>query len=242
MILEFIFFILDISQLFCKYPYSLGANIHITEQKRVSSMSKQNIQEFYELRWHGRGGQGAVTGAMILAKAAFLYGYKGVTAAPFFGAERRGAPIIATNRIASRLINTYSLVENPDIVIVLDETLLNVVDVTKGLKEYGIIIINTPKTPGEIPIPHYTIATTNASENAKKAGLIVEGIPIVNTSILGGISRATGMVNLESIEKVIQNHFPPEIAKKNIEGTELTFESTLLNQAWPGSKKKNTSD
>ena len=177
-------------------------------------MSKQDIQQLYEIRWHGRGGQGAVTGAMLLAEAAFLDGYKGVTAAPFFGAERRGAPIIATNRISRRSINTYSLVENPDIVIVLDETLLDVVDVTKGLKKYGIVIINTPRTPEEIPILHHTIATTNASENAKKAGLIVAGTPIVNTSILGGISRATGLIDLGSIEKAIQNHFAPKTAEK----------------------------
>ncbi len=192
----------------------------------------ENEKKVYEIRWHGRGGQGAVTGAMLLAEAAYLNGYEGVTAAPFFGAERRGAPIIATNRISRKEIKTYSLVETPDIVVVLDETLLGVVDVTKGIKENGIVIINSRKKPDEIGIDGYVVATTNASRYAEEAGLVISGATIVNTCILGAIARATGLVSLEAVGKAIKNHFPGEAAEKNISGTQLTYEATVLNGNW----------
>ncbi len=192
----------------------------------------ENENKVYEIRWHGRGGQGAVTGAMLLAEAAYLNGYEGVTAAPFFGAERRGAPIIATNRISRKEIKTYSLVETPDIVVVLDETLLGVVDVTKGIKENGIVIINSRKKPDEIGIDGYVVATTNASRYAEEAGLVISGATIVNTCILGAIARATGLVSLEAVGKAIKNHFPEEAAEKNINGTQLTYEATVLNGNW----------
>ncbi len=191
-----------------------------------------NQKKIYEIRWHGRGGQGAVTGAMLLAQAAHLDGYKGVTAAPFFGAERRGAPIIATNRISRTEIKTFSLVETPDIVIVLDDTLLRVVNVTNGMKDPGIVIVNTSKKPGELGITEYAVATVDASRFAQEAGLVVSGATIVNTSILGAISRATGLVSLESIEKAITEHFPQAVAEKNIEGTRLVYGATEVNKDW----------
>ena len=192
-------------------------------------MSK-NEEKIHEIRWHGRGGQGAVTGAMLLAEAAYLDGYEGVTAAPFFGAERRGAPIIATNRVSRSEIKTYSLVERPDIVVVLDETLLDVVDVTNGVKENGIIIINTRKSPDEIDLGDYLVATTDASRYAGEAGLVVSGSTIVNTCILGAIARATGLISLESVEKAISNHFSGDAAEKNIRGTRLTYEATAVGK------------
>ncbi len=189
----------------------------------------KNHNKIYEIRWHGRGGQGAVTGAMILAEAAYLDGYEGVTAAPFFGAERRGAPIIATNRVSRKEIKTYSLVEKPDIVVVLDETLLQVVDVTSGVKENGIIIVNTKRSPEEIDLGSYVVASVDASRYAREAGLVVSGATIVNTCILGAISRSTGLVSLQSIEKAIANHFSGDAAEKNIRGTHLTYEATKMS-------------
>ncbi len=105
-----------------------------------------------EVRWHGRGGQGAVTAAMILAEAAYYEGYEGVTAAPFFGAERRGAPVIASNRFGREPVKTFSLVESPDVVVVLDETLLKVVNVASGIRPDGIVIVNTGKPPEAIQL------------------------------------------------------------------------------------------
>ena len=143
-----------------------------------------------EVRWHGRGGQGAVTAANILAEAAYYEGYKGVTAAPFFGAERRGAPVIASNRFGWEPIKTFSLVENPDVVVVLDETLLTAVNVAAGIRPDGIVIINTAKPPETVLLKAaVNIATTNAFGWAKEAGLTVSGSVLFNTTILGGFAR-----------------------------------------------------
>lgn len=180
-----------------------------------------------EVRWHGRGGQGAVTAAMILAEAAYYDGFKGVTAAPFFGAERRGAPIIATNRLGWEPIRTFSLVEQPDVVVVLDGTLLDVVDVTAGINPDGIVIVNTAKSPEHVQLrAPVNVAVTDANAWAKEVGLIVAGTVLSNTAILGGFSRATGLITLESIEKSLRNHFKGEAAEKNIRGARLAFEGT----------------
>jgi 2-oxoacid:acceptor oxidoreductase gamma subunit (pyruvate/2-ketoisovalerate family) len=181
-----------------------------------------------EVRWHGRGGQGAVTAAMILAEAAYMDGYKGVTAAPFFGAERRGAPVLASNRFGREAIKTFSLVESPDVVVVLDETLLRVVNVAAGVRPDGIVIINTAKPPEAFEVgASINIATTNASDCAREAGLIVSGSVIFNTAILGGFSKATGLVGMESIEKALRSHFRGQAADKNVRVAWLAYEGTL---------------
>jgi 2-oxoacid:acceptor oxidoreductase gamma subunit (pyruvate/2-ketoisovalerate family) len=182
-----------------------------------------------EVRWHGRGGQGAVTAAMILAEAAYYQGYKGVTAAPFFGAERRGAPVIATNRFGWRPIRTFSLVDSPDVVVVLDDTLLKVVNVAAGVRPDGLILINTSKPPElmqfDAPV---NVATTNASGWAREAGLVVSGSVLFNTTILGGFARATELISQENIEKALRNHFQGDAAEKNIQGARLAYEGTTI--------------
>lgn len=188
-------------------------------------MNKDRI----EVRWHGRGGHGAVTGAMILAEAAFIEGYRGVTAAPFFGAERRGAPVIATNRLGRNIIRTFSPVTEPDIVIVLDESIMDLVDVSSGLKPDGIIIINSSKPPEGFAIAeHFDVATCDAFHCAIEAGLVVAGTVLFNTPILGGVSRATGLISMESIKKALQNHFNGDRAEKNFMGAQLAYEKTRL--------------
>ena len=102
-----------------------------------------------EIRWHGRGGQGAKTAALLLADVAFKTG-KNVQGFPEYGPERMGAPITAYNRISSDEIRVHSNIYHPDYVVVVDETLLHTVDVTAGLKEQGAIVVNTPKSPQEI--------------------------------------------------------------------------------------------
>lgn len=181
-----------------------------------------------EVRWHGRGGQGAVTAAMILAEAAYHDGYKGVTAAPFFGAERRGAPIVAATRFGWTPIRTFSLVEQPDVVVVLDETILKVVDVTAGIKPDGIVIINSAASPESFQLKRESIniATTNAAGWAKEANLIVAGSVLFNTTILGGVAKATGLVTLESIEKALRHHFSGEAGERNVKGARLAYEGT----------------
>lgn len=170
-----------------------------------------------------------MTAAMILSEAAFEEGYRGVTAAPFFGAERRGAPVIATNRFSWRPIRTYSLVVEPDIVVVLDETLLETVDVTAGLAPDGLVLINSRFSPEHFPISErFTVATTDATGCAKEAGLIIAGTVLSNTAILGGFARATSLVSLESLDKALANHFQGEALEKNRKGARLAFERTAL--------------
>ncbi len=180
-----------------------------------------------EVRWHGRGGQGAVTAASILAEAAYYEGYKGVTSAPFFGAERRGAPVIATTRFGWEPIRTFSLVETPDVVVVLDETLLSVVNVAAGIRPDGIVLINSTKPAEAIQLDTaINISTTNASGWAKEAGLIVAGAVLFNTTILGGFCKATGLISMESMEKALRHHFKGDAAERNIEGARLAYMGT----------------
>ncbi len=180
-----------------------------------------------EVRWHGRGGQGAVTAASILAEAAYYEGYKGVTSAPFFGAERRGAPVIATTRFGWEPIRTFSLVETPDVVVVLDETLLTVVNVAAGIRPDGIVLINSTKPAEAIQLDTaINISTTNASAWAKEAGLIVAGTVLFNTTILGGFCKATGLISMESMEKALRHHFKGDAAERNVEGARLAYRGT----------------
>ena len=189
---------------------------------------------YINVRWHGRGGQGAVTAAEILAQAAFYDGYRGVTAAPFFGAERRGAPVIATNRFAREPVRTFSLVQNPAVVVVLDETILRVVDVSAGIQPNGIVLINTRKSPDQIGLPsHLRVAVTDATRWATKAGLIISGAVLFNTAILGGFSKATGLIGMESIEKALRNHFKGDAGEKNVLGARLACEGTIVSRT-PG--------
>ena len=185
---------------------------------------------YIEVRWHGRGGQGAVTAAEILAQAAFYEGFKGVTAAPFFGAERRGAPVVATNRFSREPVRTLCLVKKPSVVVVMDETILRVVDVAAGIQPGGIIIINSKKTPDQLALPGaLRIAVTDATRWATEVGLIVSGTVMFNTAILGGFSKATGLVSMENMEKALRHHFSGSACEKNIQGARLASEGTVVS-------------
>jgi pyruvate ferredoxin oxidoreductase gamma subunit len=180
-----------------------------------------------EIRWHGRGGQGAITAAKIIAAAAYAKGYRGVTAAPSFGAERRGAPISASTRIASEPIMVVSQVEKPDIVVVLDHTLLAYPDVTQGLGKDGWMIVNSPLLPKELGIKcECNIATADATRICENLGLIVAGLVIVNTAILGALIRATKIVDLPTLEKVIRERFPASTVEINLAAINKTYEIT----------------
>jgi 2-oxoacid:acceptor oxidoreductase gamma subunit (pyruvate/2-ketoisovalerate family) len=166
---------------------------------------------------------------MILAEAAYYEGFKGVTAAPFFGAERRGAPVVATNRLGWEPVRTFSLVEQPNVVVVLDETLLHVTNVAAGMQTDGIIIVNTASSPEALDLSRsFNVATTNASGCAKEAGLLVAGAVISNTAILGGFARATGLISMQSLEKALLNNFKGAAAEKNVTGARLSYDATLL--------------
>jgi len=179
-----------------------------------------------EIRIHGRGGQGAVTAAQLLAHAAFLEG-KWVQAFPYFGAERRGAPVKAFARISDEPILVHSQVYNPDYIIVLASKLHEVVDVTEGLKKDGIIIMNTRKKPEEIGLKDWRIATVDATDIALELDLLVSGLPVVNTSILGAFAKATGEVQLESVLKAIKITWSGSAGEKNAKAAELAYERLI---------------
>lgn len=170
-----------------------------------------------EIRFHGRGGQGAVTAAEILAKAAFEDG-KYCQAFPFFGPERKGAPVMAFTRINDNPIRRRYQVYNPDYVIVLDETILEAVDVLSGLKENGKILINSKN---EIEFDKNV-----ESHNIDATGIALEtlGVPIVNTVMLGAFANITGIVSLDSIIKVTKETFPGKIGEKNAKAVEIAYE------------------
>ena len=186
-------------------------------------------RRIYEIRWHGRGGQGAITAAKLLAQAAYLDGYRGVTAAPSFGAERRGAPVSASTRIAPEPIMVVSQVEEPDVVVVLDQSLLRISDVTSGLREGGWLVVNSRQSPNELKVKgHFNIATADATSICRELGLVITGLIVVNTAILGAFIRATELVDLASIEKVIKERFPNKAANSNIAAITQTYEITKL--------------
>ena len=181
-----------------------------------------------EICIHGRGGQGGVTAAELLAHAAFMEG-KWVQAIPFFGAERRGAPVKAFARISNEPILIRSQVYDPDYVLVLDSTLLEVIDVTEGLKKDGIIVVNTTKEPKKLDIKGYRVATVDATGVALELELLVAGLPVLNTSMLGAFAKAAEVIKLESVMKAIEERWPGPIGKKNAMGAALAYKRLLKN-------------
>ena len=181
-----------------------------------------------EIRWHGRGGQGAKTASLLLADVAFNTG-KFVQGFPEYGPERMGAPITAYNRISDKQIRVHSNIYNPDFVVVVDETLLESVDVTKGLKEDGAIVINTAKSKEEI-IPQlkgykgkvYTI-------DARKVSTEALGRYFPNTPMLAAIVKVTGIMNDEDFLKDMEGSFKHKFAKKPevIDGNMKALEMAL---------------
>jgi len=184
-----------------------------------------------EIRWHGRGGQGAITAAKIIAQAAYLKGFKGVTAAPSFGAERRGAPVSASTRISSEPVLVVSQVEHPAIVVVLDHTLLKYPDVTLGLGKNGWLILNSPLSPRELGLKgDFNIATADATKVCQDLELIVAGLVIVNTAILGALVRATKIVDIQTLEKVIRERFSHNTVDINLAAINKTYEITKVGK------------
>jgi len=183
-----------------------------------------------EICLHGRGGQGAVTAAHLLVEAALLDGNIGVQAFPFFGAERRGAPVRAFARISEKEIHLRSEIYSPDIVIVLDESIMEIVDVLKGIKDNGKILINTTKKPHDFDFSNkLDVATVDATAIAIKHNILVGGIPVVNTPILGSIPKILDKVTLKSIQKAIKNRWKGELSSINVKATEEAYNTTEVN-------------
>lgn len=189
-------------------------------------------REEHEIRWHGRGGQGAVTSAKLLANAAFRSGFTGVTSAPSFGAERRGAPVTASTRLSHEPIRVYSQVTQPDIVVVLDESLLEVGGATNGLQPHGSVVVNTTRSADELGLPAGTrVFTSDVTGAAEAAGVIVGGNAMVSAAILGSVAKATGLVTLESVRQAIEDGFAAAPAAKNFEAARIAFDCTVEKES-----------
>jgi len=166
-----------------------------------------------EIRWHGRGGQGAVTSVEMLALAAIEEG-KYAQGFPAFGPERRGAPVMAFNRISDQPIKIRSGIYRPDVVVVLDPGLITLVNVTEGLKPDGLLIVNTKKTAAEIrKTLNYKgkLFTVNATHIAREE----LGVPITNTTMLGAVLKATGTLTLHSLKAPLDHRFG-KLAGRNL--------------------------
>ncbi|MFH0763623.1 MAG: 2-oxoacid:acceptor oxidoreductase family protein [Candidatus Omnitrophota bacterium] len=187
------------------------------------------MKELTEIRWHGRGGQGAKTAALLFADAALAQG-KYVQAFPEYGPERMGAPVASFDRISSKPIVLHSGVINPDIVIVLDPTLIDTVDIKEGIPDNGTIIINTEKLPADIKkelgisgsIKIYTVDASTISKETI-------GREIPNTPMLGALIKATGILDfngmVEDTRKKLEKKFKskPEVIEGNIKAIERAY-------------------
>jgi len=187
------------------------------------------MKKIFEIRWHGRGGQGAKTAALLFGDAALSTG-KYIQAFPEYGPERMGAPVQSFNRLSDEYITIHSGITNPDIVIVLDPTLMKTIDVTEGLPEDGILLVNTSKSPNEIRnelgIKGRKIATCDAYKISEET----IGKKIPNTPMLGALIKVTGILEfdrmLKDTEEKMKKKFEgkPKIVEGNINSIKKAYE------------------
>ncbi|MFN4218239.1 MAG: 2-oxoacid:acceptor oxidoreductase family protein [Candidatus Bipolaricaulia bacterium] len=189
-----------------------------------------------EVRFHGRGGQGAVVASEILATALFKEG-KFVQAFPAFGVERRGAPVMAFLRFDSLPIRRRCQIYEPDHVVVLDPTLLSAVDVTAGLKPDGSILINSDSPPESFTaLQKFLVATVPAGEIAVAHNLGTRTNPIVNTAILGAFVRLTGFVSLETLLDAIAEKVPERQRERNQAAARVAYERVRIAKILQGGR------
>ena len=186
------------------------------------------MSNLIEIRWHGRGGQGAKTASLLLADAAFNTG-KYIQGFPEYGPERMGAPITAYNRISDNPITVHSNIYNPDYVVVVDDTLLDSVDVTAGLKETGAIVINTTKDGEELKKHLKGYNGDIYSIDARKISQEALGRYFPNTPMLAAIIKVAGIMSDEALLKDMEGSFKHKFAKKPevIEGNMKALELAL---------------
>ena len=178
-----------------------------------------------EVRFHGRGGQGAVTSAELLALAAIAEG-KYAQAFPSFGPERRGAPVIAFCRISDEPIRIRANIYEPDFSVVLDASLLKIVNVAAGLKPNGFLIANTKLHPDRLR-ENLKVTNRTAVVDATKIAMEILGLPITNTTMLGSLVKAQGVVKKESFLHPLKERFG-RIAERNISAFERAYRETIV--------------
>ena len=173
----------------------------------------KRLNEAVEIRWHGRGGQGAKTACLLLADVAFSSG-KHVQGFPEYGPERMGAPITAYNRITDEHCKVHSNIYTPDYVVVVDETLLKSVDVTSGLKETGALIINTKKSPDEVRTMLKGYKGRVCAVDAEKISMETLGRNFPNTPMLAAVVKVSNVIDQERFIKDMRESFEHKFASK----------------------------
>ena len=182
-----------------------------------------------EIRWHGRGGQGAKTAALLLADVCFSTGAE-VQGFPEYGPERMGAPITAYNRISDKPIRVHSNIYDPDYVVVVDETLIEDIDVTAGLKEGGAIIINTAKSPEEISPMLRGYKGRVCTIDARKVSIATLGKYFPNSPMLAATLKVTGLMDIDAFLKEMETSYAhkfatkPEVIKGNMDALKMALE------------------
>lgn len=175
------------------------------------------MKNLIEIKFFGRGGQGAKTASELLAETALGKG-KYIQSFPEYGPERAGAPMRAYARISDEPIHIHSGITNPDIAAVIDPTLLDSIDVTDGLTENGILLVNTDLSPLEIRKKLNFNKGKVCTVDATKIALETIGLPLPNTSILGALIKATGLIELKDLEEKIKEKFLKKIGEKKTQG------------------------
>ncbi len=188
-------------------------------------MSQEHFERMIQIRWHGRGGQGAITAAKVVAEAAFRSGFGGVAMAPTFGTERRGAPVSTSLKIAREKIYDLSPIVEPDIVVVLDHLILNEVDVTAGLKPGGLLVINSPYSAEKHYVPGYRVAVANVTKLGIESGLR-KGV--VNSGIIGTLGKATGLVDIDTLADCIAAEFSDRRPEENARSARRSYAETQI--------------
>lgn len=173
-----------------------------------------------QIRWHGRGGQGVVTAARLLGRAAAIYEGRYAQSFPSFGTERRGAPVMAFTRLADHPLRDRSQIYEPDCVVVLDGTLWGSVDVLQGLRPGGVILLNISSLPLKLSLPEgVALYRVDATGLARE----ILGLPIVNTAMVGALAGLTGWVSWEAVKKAIGDILPAHLVEKNWRVAEASF-------------------
>jgi len=180
-----------------------------------------------EVRWHGRGGQGAVTAAELVARAAINEG-KYAQSFPSFGPERRGAPVLAFLRVSDEVIRVRTNIYEPDVVVVLEAALLRTTDVSAGLKDGGKIIVNSQKSPDALKSEfgfNHPVATVDATKIARET----IKLPITNTAMIGALLKVTGLVKMDSLVEQLKERFGRN-AEGNIEAMKRAYQEIVMKE------------
>jgi len=219
----------DVFELYLNIAYNNIFNKVFLKTKNKNRNFSEVSEMKVEVIWLGRGGQGAVTASRILAKA-FLIENKFCQSIVFFGAERRGAPVRAFNRISDHQIKEHHFVYKADAMVIFDENLIEQTTDIKNLKEGGTLVINAIDDPRKrFPfLKRYKVAYVNATQIALDLNLKIAGFAVINTAMLGAISKALGMPNIESIKKAIEDYWPDARGVANAKAAQRAYDELKI--------------